>query len=110
MLAGRYRDGGPAAVTLTGDVNGTPREFRYDDLTFRSEGGDAFIARLWATRKVGYLLNEIRLRGANQELVDEVVRLATQVRHRHALHLLLRARAGSVRTGAAGRRRCRWRL
>ncbi len=78
VLAGRYRDGGPAAVTLTGDVNGNPREFRYDDLTFRSEGGDAFIARLWATRKVGYLLNEIRLRGANQELVDEVVRLASK--------------------------------
>ncbi|MCB9141799.1 MAG: VWA domain-containing protein [Anaerolineales bacterium] len=78
VLAGRYRDGGPAVVTLTGDVNGNPREFRYDDLTFRSEGGDAFIARLWATRKVGYLLNEIRLRGANQELVDEVVRLASK--------------------------------
>ncbi|MCB0206627.1 MAG: VWA domain-containing protein, partial [Anaerolineae bacterium] len=78
VLAGRYRDGGPAAVTLTGEVNGESRVFRYDDLTFRSEGGDAFIARLWATRKVGYLLNEIRLRGANQELVDEVIRLATK--------------------------------
>ena len=78
VLAGRYRDGGPAAITLTGDVNGEPRVFHYDDLTFRSEGGDAFIARLWATRKIGYLLNEIRLRGANQELVDEVIRLATK--------------------------------
>ena len=25
VLAGRYRDGGPAVVTLTGDVNGNPR-------------------------------------------------------------------------------------
>ena len=30
---------------------------------------------LWAMRKVGYLLDEIRLRGANQELIDEVTRL-----------------------------------
>ena len=49
----------------------------FDDQTFRSQGGEPFIARLWATRKIGYLLNEIRLRGYNQELVDEIVRLST---------------------------------
>ena len=36
----------------------------------------ASIPRLWATRKVGYLLNEIRLQGANQEIIDQIVHLS----------------------------------
>jgi Ca-activated chloride channel family protein len=35
-----------------------------------------FLPRLWATRKIGYLLNEIRLHGTEQELVDEIVDLS----------------------------------
>ena len=37
---------------------------------------NAFIARLWATRKVGYLLEEMRLHGEIEELKDTVVKLA----------------------------------
>jgi len=35
-----------------------------------------FIARLWALRKIGYLLDEIRLHGENNELIAEVVALS----------------------------------
>jgi Ca-activated chloride channel family protein len=89
IIAGRYREGGPATVTLTGKINGQSRTFRYDDLTFVSSppsippgggenrGGSAdFIPRLWATRKVGYLLNQIRLHGENRESIDEIVNLS----------------------------------
>jgi Ca-activated chloride channel family protein len=76
VLVGRYRDGGPATVTLEGMVNGRTQRFVYEDLTFRDRGGDEFIAPLWATRKIGYLLNQIRLRGESQELVDEIVELS----------------------------------
>jgi Ca-activated chloride channel family protein len=34
------------------------------------------MAQLWATRRVGFLLDEIRLRGENSEVRDEVVDLA----------------------------------
>jgi Ca-activated chloride channel family protein len=34
-----------------------------------------FVPRLWAIRKVGYLLEEIRLRGERAELKDEIVAL-----------------------------------
>lgn len=77
VLVGRYREGGSTAITLRGLVNGQEKAFVFDDQTFLSHGGEPFIARLWATRKIGYLLNEIRLRGYNQELVDEVIRLST---------------------------------
>jgi Ca-activated chloride channel family protein len=40
------------------------------------ESANDFLPRLWATRKVAYLLDQIRLHGRKQELVDEVIRLA----------------------------------
>ena len=76
VLTGRYRDGGPAAITLSGEVNGQEQTFVYEDNTFRNNGGDDFIPRLWATRAIGHLLTEIRLHGENTELVQSVVNLS----------------------------------
>jgi Ca-activated chloride channel family protein len=45
-------------------------------VNFRRDAGDSFIAPLWATRKIGYLISEIRLHGENREAVDEIVALA----------------------------------
>jgi Ca-activated chloride channel homolog len=76
VVTGTYREGGPATVTLSGEVNGERQTYVYEDQTFREEGGDEFLPRLWATRKIGYLLNEIRLHGENPELVDAIVDLS----------------------------------
>ncbi len=74
MVLGRFEGEGHKAVKLTGTVNGKQREFVFET-NFAATKDNAFLPRLWATRKVAYLLDEIRLRGKNQELVDEVVRL-----------------------------------
>jgi Ca-activated chloride channel homolog len=76
VLTGRYRDGGPATITLQGEVNGRRQTFVYDDNVFRRQGGDDFIARLWATRAIGHLLTQIRLHGENAELVQSIVNLS----------------------------------
>jgi Ca-activated chloride channel family protein len=76
VLVGRYREDGPAAITLRGIVNNREQNFTYEDQTFRRSGGEEFIARLWATRKIGYLLEQIRLHGESRELVDEIVSLS----------------------------------
>lgn len=48
-----------------------------EDVKFPESASDhEFIPRLWATRRIGYLLDEIRLRGESQELKDEVTDLA----------------------------------
>jgi Ca-activated chloride channel family protein len=83
VLTGRYREGGPASLTITGQVNGQERAFRFEDLTFAAGPGTnnrraEFIPRLWATRKVGYLLNQIRLHGENRETIDEIVNLSVR--------------------------------
>jgi Ca-activated chloride channel family protein len=78
VVAGRYRAGGPATITLSGTTNGRPQSFTYADQTFRAAGGEAFIPRLWATRAIGHLMQQIRLRGEDAELVQSVVALSTR--------------------------------
>src|SRR5206468_4922656 len=76
VLVGRYGGAGASAVVIEGTVNGAKRKFSYD-VKFASEPTEHdFIPRLWATRRVGYLLEEIRLHGENAELKDEVTELA----------------------------------
>ncbi|MCA9935021.1 MAG: VWA domain-containing protein, partial [Anaerolineales bacterium] len=76
VLTGRYRSGGAAVITLSGEVNGRTQTFTYHDNSFRNSGGDDFIPRLWATRAIGHLLTEIRLHGEDAELVQSVVNLS----------------------------------
>ncbi len=78
VIAGRYREGGPATITLTGTANGREQTFTYDDQLFRDEGGEPFIPRLWATRAIGHLMQQIRLQGENPELVQSIVNLSTR--------------------------------
>ncbi|UCC29437.1 MAG: VWA domain-containing protein, partial [Phycisphaerales bacterium] len=78
VVAGRYKDVGAKAVTLTGRRRGRKEQFVYET-TFPSEAQTHdFLPRLWATRKVGYLLDHIRLHGENKELKDTIVELATK--------------------------------
>lgn len=78
-ITGRFRDGGTATITLTGLVQGKTQTYTYKDLSFPDNaGGQAFIPRLWATRKIGVLLNQIRLTGETPELVDSVTRLSVR--------------------------------
>lgn len=78
VVVGRYRRSGPATIMLTGQINGETRRFTYADQTFRSEGGEAFIPRLWATRAIGHLLTQVRLNGPDQETIDAIVKLSVR--------------------------------
>jgi len=79
-IVGRYknaRDG--ATVRLTGKSGSRDETFSFSNQNFPSEKSDnQFLPRLWATRRVGYLLEQIRLNGENRELVDEIVSLGTR--------------------------------
>lgn len=78
VLVGRYSGDGPSAAIIGGTVNDAQKKFTADvDFAAESAGND-FIPRLWATRRVGYLLDEIRLHGESAELKSEVTELARQ--------------------------------
>ncbi|MFA6544550.1 MAG: VIT domain-containing protein [Limisphaerales bacterium] len=75
VLAGRFTGEAKGRLLIEGSVAGGPRTFSYD-VDFGAGGGHDFIPRLWATRRVGHLLDEIRLRGENAELKEEITELA----------------------------------
>lgn len=76
LVLGRYRTSGHAQFVLSGKHAREERVHEYAaDLAANDTKLD-FLPRLWATRKVGYLLREIRLHGESEELKDEVKRLA----------------------------------
>jgi Ca-activated chloride channel family protein len=78
ILAGRYSGSGKAMLKLTGSVNGETKSFT-EKIEFPERDSDhEFIPRLWATRRVGALLDQIRLNGENKELRDEITDLARQ--------------------------------
>ncbi len=66
---GTYAKGGNAAVTLSGMVNGKEQKFVQDaKFEDKTDASKEWIGKLWATRRVGYLLDEIRLHGESSEL------------------------------------------
>jgi Ca-activated chloride channel family protein len=76
VLAGRYSGSGDVEAKLTGMAAGREQTFTYKvKFEDRSSAGD-FVPRLWATRRVGFLLDEIRLHGETRELRDETTELA----------------------------------
>lgn len=75
VVVGKYKNGGPVQVKLTGSTGGAPQTYTYHT-NFSSDDRYDFIPRLWATRRIGYLIDQIRLHGDDHELVDEVVRLS----------------------------------
>jgi Ca-activated chloride channel family protein len=77
-IFGRYDGSGDSVIRLVGEVNGEKREFVYEGTFPAANTDNTFIPRLWATRRVGFLLDEIRLRGESSELKDEVVRLSRE--------------------------------
>ena len=77
VLIGRFSGRGPATIKLTGQVGSETREIVEEvDFPSRTTDDKVFVEHLWARRKVGYILDQIRANGEQKELVDEVVALA----------------------------------
>lgn len=76
QLVGRYRAPGKGTVTLTAQRQGTAWSRMFEIALPQENVQYGFLPRMWAARKIGYLLDEIRLKGENPELVDAVKKLA----------------------------------
>lgn len=79
MVVGRYRNGGPTTVTLEGTMDGRRERLTFGDLTLvEDDRRQSYLPGLWATRRIGYLLEQLRLLGTNRDMVEEVVSLSTR--------------------------------
>jgi Ca-activated chloride channel homolog len=80
VWVGRYRQSGRTTLRITGKVGGERRSFEFPAELEVSDRGSAheFVERIWATRRVGYLIDQIDMSGQNRELIDELVSLSTR--------------------------------
>ena len=94
VLLGQYLGEEPLTFSLRGNYRGQPRAFTFRLSLDQATTRNGFVARLWASRKIGLLVDAIREQGSTpgvvsraaksrtnpvtRELVDEVVRLSTE--------------------------------
>ena len=96
IVLGRYLGDAPLRFRLEGRHLGEWTSFRFDLGVDRADPRSAFVARLWATRKIAYLVDQIRQAGARDgatplelgvnlfsdpryaELAEEILRLSTE--------------------------------
>jgi Ca-activated chloride channel family protein len=109
VVFGRYRATGSQTVVLTGRRNDESVMLKWERPFPAESAAQDYLPRLWANRKIGYLLDEMRMNGENGELKNEVVRLAKRfgILTPYTSYLVLeeselRAADGLSMSGAAG--------
>lgn len=94
VLLGQYKGEEPLRLRLTGDYFGRERTFEFTLPTDKATTRHAFVPRLWASRKIAFLIDQVRQAGAptgapatapasgpdprTKELIDEIIRLSTR--------------------------------
>ena len=78
LLVGRFHGSGVGHITLTGNVAGEQKQIHLDVNWPSREVDNAYLPRVWAMRKIGHLMEDLRLHGSNPEIVNELVALATR--------------------------------
>lgn len=76
LVLGRYRGEGNAQVSVSGNALGVDTTYISMQSFPTSALENMFLPRLWAGRKISYLLNQIRLYGESDELVDSIISLS----------------------------------
>ena len=82
MLIGRYGNASDlkdVQLKLIGRSGNVARTYTYSNLSFplRTDANE-YLPRLWATRRVGWLMEQVRSNGEQKELRDEIVDLGTR--------------------------------
>ncbi len=78
LIFGRYKGSGRAEIKLSGKLNGKQKIFSLTTKFTSSDNEYNFVPPIWASRRIGHLLDLIRLNGENKELVDEITSLARE--------------------------------
>lgn len=78
VVVGRYKKPGTAKVVVTGKIGDREQKFDFpaELVAKSSDESCAFIEKIWAMRRVGEIIDEIDLKGKNDELLKELVDLS----------------------------------
>jgi Ca-activated chloride channel family protein len=77
IISGRYRGSPSGGVKLAGYAQNQQATYTLANGFGDSAARSGLVPRIWATRKIGYLLDQVRLH-ANKEVIDEIVRLSKE--------------------------------
>ena len=75
VLFGRYASGARGPLVIAGRRNGREERIEATADFAGSAPSNDFVARLWAARRIGELTRQVRVEGANPELVEEIRQL-----------------------------------
>lgn len=75
-ILGKYTGTGKCQMLIQGRVNGENVKNCYEFQIDGAGDGNAYLPLIWATRRVNWLLENIRLNGENKELTDEIITLS----------------------------------
>ena len=88
VLLGQYVGEEPLVFNISGNYLGRKRTFAFTFDFSKATTRNGFVPRLWASRKIAELIDEVRQLGADtsvtkndprvKELVDEIIRLSTE--------------------------------
>ncbi len=80
VVVGRYKKAGNARVVVRGKIGGREEKFDFPAKLVEKSSDDTqgFIEKLWAVRRVGEILDELDLKGKNDELIKELVKISTR--------------------------------
>ncbi|MBT8486919.1 MAG: hypothetical protein KJO43_15180, partial [Phycisphaerae bacterium] len=92
ILLGRYRGEEPITFHVEGEYFDTPRQFQFTFDLRRATVRNAFVPRLWASRRIALLIDQIRQDGAASGLAPQVVGVSTldDPRHQELVEEILR--------------------
>ena len=80
VLVGRYRKDGAAKVVIAGRQGAEERKFEFPaEFSGKSTNASmSFVEKLWASRRIGEIIDDLDLKGRNEELIQELVDLSTK--------------------------------
>ncbi len=80
VIVGRYKKSGTAKVTVTGKVGKkeVSLDFPANLVEKSADDSSGFVEKLWAMRRIGEIMDQLDLKGKNEELVKELVSLSTK--------------------------------
>lgn len=72
VIAARWRGTGAGSLVIEGTRDGRRERIEADATFPDARDGDDFVAKLWATRRIGELTRTARLEGASETIVREI--------------------------------------
>ena len=76
VISGRFSGlGGSPSIEVSGMVEGKTKSYSFP-VSFANKASHSFVPRIWAGRKIAYLIDEVKTGGSKQELIDEVIKLS----------------------------------